>query len=132
MKLKVVYHDGKWEVRDGESVVRLRLLDGRLGLQGGTRVSHHEVVAALRGRRQHEPQRTAHSRRRRHRRDWAVRREFGLRWDAYHGGLVREVGLAEARAARRLLAPWLCKDPEGEWIADMERQHSVHWERCVP
>ena len=24
--------------------------------------------------------------------DWAVRREFGLRWDAYHGGLVRRSG----------------------------------------
>jgi hypothetical protein len=55
--------------------------------------------------------------------DWAVRREFGLRWDAYHGGLVREAGLAEMRV-------FACQNPEASWIADI--QHSVHWERCVP
>lgn len=49
--------------------------------------------------------------------DWAARREYGLRWDAYHGGLVRDAGLREM---------YVCHTPEQAWI-DMlsDAGHSV-------
>ncbi len=45
--------------------------------------------------------------------DWAVRREFGLRFDSYREGLIRTVGLAEVYA---------CHDPEKTWTESLRAE----------
>ncbi len=45
--------------------------------------------------------------------DFAVRREFGLRYDAYREGLVRDAGLREA---------FVCLNPETQWIQSMRAE----------
>lgn len=46
--------------------------------------------------------------------DWAARREYAMRYDAYREVQLREKGLREM---------FVCHSPEAQWIADM--QHSV-------
>ena len=52
--------------------------------------------------------------------DFAARREYGLRWDAYHEALAWEKGVIEAMSLFR------CVNPEQAWI-DMlsDSGHSV-------
>ena len=51
--------------------------------------------------------------------DYALRREFGLRYDSYREAQVREIGLREAFA---------CLNPEDIWIVEQERIHSIRAE----
>jgi hypothetical protein len=52
--------------------------------------------------------------------DWAVRREFGLRYDAYREAMAWGV-VTLAQYQRR----FECDNPEAQWYVDMEEQFSM-------
>jgi hypothetical protein len=92
--MKVVYHDGWWEVRNGESVVN--------SPPARTMGNLHEL---------HIPPDADEPT------DWACRREFGMRYDAYREGPVWEDGTKEVLDALGAVQRYFaCDNPEEAWI----------------